>query len=113
MRFLLATEQQRLFFTAIAWNSLPHYEVYFGGEESEDEIRALLSVSDLLNCGRLVVLTSGEPVMLTKTEVFVENWYSFWAASGYMQLIVLSEDGRYFMEFEDISFVLYSNFKIR
>ncbi|MBK7754470.1 MAG: hypothetical protein IPI41_18265 [Flavobacteriales bacterium] len=52
--------------------------------------------------------------MLTKTEVFVENWSSLGPAAGICNVeVVLSEDGRYFMEFEDISFVLYSNFKIR
>ena len=101
------------FGTAIDWSSLPHCEVEFDYEGSEAEVRASLSVSDLLNCDRLMVITSqDEPVLLVATEVFFENWYSFWAASGYMQLIVLSKDGRFFMEFEDNSSLLYSNFKI-
>ena len=102
------------FGTAIDWSSLSHYEMDFDYEGSEHDIGALLRGSDLRTCGRLVVLTShAEPLLLVTMEVFVEYWYSFWAASGYLQLIVLSENGRCFMEFEDNSFVLYSNFKIR
>lgn len=97
----------------IEWSAYPeHYSFFYDFEDNEEIIRSNFRKSRLSNY-EYVVMDFGYQAPLSKipTEIFINHWYEFVILSGY-ESVVITEDGKYFMEFIRPCYDLKSNFPI-
>lgn len=101
--------------SVINWNEINgSYSFYFDYDGCEVEIRKWLEKSELATCKHLIIeLGYDLPILKVDCKAFINNWYDFYAASGYIGITVICEDGLNYMEFTDENKLLYSNFKIK
>lgn len=100
--------------TLIDWENISNSNFFFFDYEgSEIEISQLLRKSFIKTTSFLIIEFGYDiPVLKVDTNVFIDNWNDFVAASGYMGITIISNDSKFIMEFTDGG-LLYSNFKIR
>ena len=98
--------------TIIDWSKIDHTTTDFDFDGSEIVISQKLSESQLQKSSHLIVeLGYDEPVRLVETSVFIAHWYSFFAASGFMNVVAFSPEAPNLIEFSDRDFLLRCNFK--
>lgn len=99
----------------IDWESIESKHFFFYDYlNNESEIRDWLVESEI-SSQEFVLVEFGPslPIVKVSSNLFIENWNNFVSANGNMGTTVISESGKYFMEFTDRDFMLYSNFKIK
>lgn len=99
----------------IDWDKVtPSFEFFYDYEGCENEISKLLANSKLSKESKIIILISiDEPIIEVDTKVFINNWYSFFAASGYMGIVAISKSKKFYFELVDSDFNFYSNFTIK
>lgn len=100
--------------TLIDWKNISNSNFFFFDYEgSEVEISQLLKKSFIQMPSFLIIEFGYDiPILKVDTNVFIDYWNDFVSASGHMGITIISDDGKFIMEFTD-SGLLYSNFKIR
>ncbi len=99
----------------VDWDSLSgHFSFFFDFDGCETKISDLLKNTLLIDKEVLMVeIGPDDPIIEVKTETFIDNWYDFFAASGFTGVTAMSNDGACIMEFTDRDFMLFSNFRIQ
>ena len=79
------------------------------------EIEKWLKRSEIIKYTFLLTwLDWNDPVVRIATNDFINNWEDFYHAGGGEGLILLTEDGKLFLEFtDDWKYHLHSNFEIK
>lgn len=98
----------------IEWNDYPnHYSFFYDFEENEEVVKKYLQNSELMNYEN-VIMDFGyqNPLSKIPIEIFINYWYEFVILAGY-ESVVVTEDGKLFMEFIRRSYYLKSNFQIK
>ena len=99
----------------IDWNKVDnHYQFFFDYIGNENQISEFLRKSIINQYKFLETWISWEdPIVRILTKDFIENWDDFQIA-GVDGLVLISEDGKYFLEFtDDWKYHLNSNFVIK
>lgn len=102
--------------STIDWNKVEnHYQFFFDYEGNENEITEWLNQSPISNYDTMLTwLSWDDPIIRVKTRDFIENWEEFNIARGWQGLILITEDGKHFLEFtDDWKYHLNSNFEIK
>ncbi|PKL81096.1 MAG: hypothetical protein CVV25_01270 [Ignavibacteriae bacterium HGW-Ignavibacteriae-4] len=99
----------------INWDEVtPSYKFFFDYVGCEDEISDLLSKSHLFNENTVIIAISNDkPIIEVETKIFINHWYSFFAASGYVGVVVMGKSKKFFLEMVDRDFNFYSNFPVK
>lgn len=103
------------FRTFVDWRSVNHFKISYEYQNCEQEVREMLKSSNLSKGDFDLLVEQGNNVPMLKVEnhYFIEHWYDFLAENGFMGTTVISEDGKFILEFtDDTDFLLYSNFPI-
>jgi hypothetical protein len=98
----------------IEWNAYPnHYSFFYDFDDNEEVIRSDFRNSELLNY-EYVIMDFGyqHPLSKIPIDILVNYWYELVVITGY-ESVVLTEDGKLFMEFVRLGYYLKSNFSIR
>jgi len=96
------------------WSISEHFQIRYDYEGCEKDFTARLFSSEL-NATKEVYVEFGydTPVVKVATSVFINNWYSFIGASGYLGATIVDVEGNLVLEFsDDNETMLRSNFKI-
>ncbi|PSR52111.1 hypothetical protein AHMF7605_00530 [Adhaeribacter arboris] len=97
----------------IEWNNYSkHYSFFYDFDENEEVIKKYFQNSVLRNYDN-VLMDFGYQIPLSKipVDIFINYWYEFVILAGY-ESVVITEDGKLFMEFIRRSYYLKSNFQI-
>lgn len=100
--------------TWIEWNAYPnHYSFFYDFDDNEEVIRTDFRNSGLNNY-EYVVMDFGyqNPLSKIPVDIFINYWYELVVITGY-ESVVITEDGKLFMEFVRRGYYLKSNFPIR
>jgi hypothetical protein len=98
----------------IEWDMYPkHYSFFYDFDDNEDVIRHDFRNS-ILNNYEYVIMDFGykEPLAKIPIDIFINYWYELVIITGY-ESVVITEDGKLFMEFVRRGYSLKSNFPIR
>ena len=102
--------------STIDWNKVDaHFQCWFDYESGTEEIKRWLRLSELKNYEFLLTwLAWDDPIIKIKTADLIENWEEFNRANGGQGLVLVTEDGKLFLEFtDDWKHHLNSNFEIK
>lgn len=98
----------------IAWNDYPnHYSFCYDFDDNEKTVRDYFRSSKLSNY-EYVIMDFGHLLPLSKIplDIFINYWYELIIITGY-ESVVVTEDGKLFMEFIRVGYDLKSNFPIK
>ncbi|MCD9015627.1 hypothetical protein [Parachryseolinea silvisoli] len=98
----------------IEWNDYPdHHSFYYDFDNNEETVRAYFRNSKLRNY-EYVIMDFGYQLPLSKIpiDIFINYWYELVIIAGY-ESVVVTEDGKLFMEFIRLGYDLKSNFPIK
>lgn len=100
--------------TVINWNLIKDKNtIFYNYEECESDITKRLFNSPIAKDNEVVIeFGFDEPVIKVKTKIFIENWYDFLGASGYIGITIVGSTGEYFIEFTNKEHFLLSNFHL-
>jgi hypothetical protein len=101
--------------TFVNWRSIAHFKFAYEYQNCEQEVKEMLRRSNLCKGVFYLLVEQGNNMPMIKVEnhYFVEYWYDFLAENGFMGTTVISEDGKFVLEFtDDTDYLLYSNFPI-
>jgi hypothetical protein len=97
----------------IDWHKYPdHHSFYFDFKNNEDVVKKYL-LNSKLNEYDFVIMEFGyqAPISRIPLNIFINYWYELVIIAGY-ETVVLTEDGKLFMEFLRRDYLLKSNFLI-
>jgi hypothetical protein len=100
----------------VDWNKMDnHFQFFFDYEGNKNEITQWLKESVIGKYSTLLTWLSWEdPIIRVKTSEFIENWEKFNIATGWQGLVLITEDGKFVLEFtDDWKYNLNSNFEIK
>jgi hypothetical protein len=100
----------------IDWSKIrPMWEFEFDYEGCEADMKAFLKGSILAQQERVITWVDGnEPILAIRVSDFIEHWYEFNVASGWMGLQFCTQDGKLFFEMGPMFYtMLRSNFEIK
>jgi hypothetical protein len=98
----------------IEWTAYPnHYSFFYDFDGNEEVIRNDLRNSRLSSYEYLI-MTFGwrKPLLKIPVDIFIKYWYELVVITGY-ESVIITEDGKLFMEFIRRDYHLKSNFPIR
>ena len=100
--------------TVFEWESIkPVFSIPFDYEGDGPIISKGLTNSELANTQEIIISVSHSiPMIQIPTEIFIENWYDFFCASGGETISVVDISGKLLLEFVEHSFDVRSNFFI-
>ena len=102
--------------STIDWSLIEsHFQFFFDYENNEKEIEGWLKQSPISGYETLLTWLSWEdPIIRVKTTDFIEHWEKFNIAGAWEGIILITEDGKYYLEFtDDWKYHLNSNFEIK
>jgi len=101
--------------STIDWNLADNHFQFSFDYENGTEIKNWLKKSPIAHYKTLLTWLSWEdPIIRVKTTDFIENWEEFNVARGWEGIILITEDGKYYLEFtDDWKYHLNSNFEIK
>jgi hypothetical protein len=98
----------------IEWKEYPnHHSFYYDFENNEDRIANYFRNSGLASY-QFIIMDFGyqKPLSKIPIDIFIKYWYELVIIAGY-EAVVITEDGKLFMEFLRACYYLKSNFPIR
>jgi hypothetical protein len=102
--------------TVVDWEKVDSkFTLNYDYEGCEEDISRFLKSSLLINEEYVYIeLGYDLPIIKLPIEVFINNWYDFVKANGFLGVTVISKSGKLVLEFtDDYEYQLYSNFKIK
>lgn len=100
--------------TIVEWSGTAHHSIEFDYAGCENEISDALRSSPIVTSPRITVFCfMSNPLMSLTSRDFADHWHAFWAASAYMELLAISDDGKHIVEMTEHPLLLHSNFRIR
>lgn len=102
--------------TVVDWKKIDKkFSFFYNYEGCEEGVSTHLRKSAIV-AEEFLIIEFGYnlPIIKLETNVFIENWYDFVKANGFMGITIISKSGSFVMEFtDDADFLLNSNFPVK
>lgn len=113
--FKLSRSKSNLYNFSFDWFEInPSFGFFYDFENNESAIKKRLEQSKLIDSTYIYIETlSNIPIIKTKIEYFIRNWFDFVNANAGMGSFCITDDYKLLMEFtDDCKYFLFSNFPI-